>query len=120
MKKLLLMMMALLSFGMIKAQIMDVQQKGMFIYVYGEGNKVISQHQVQSTDILLGMGSSFFIVKKGMFFRTYDHNSKEIGYLQVATTDKFKNASGNTFNVTKGQFVYTYDKNCKLISSRQE
>jgi hypothetical protein len=109
MKKLLLMMMALLSFGMIKAQIMDVQQKGMFIYVYGEGNKVISQHQVQSTDIL-----------QGMFFRTYDHNSKEIGYLQVATTDKFKNASGNTFNVKKGQFVYTYDKNCKLISSRQE
>ena len=64
MKKLLLMATMLLSFGAVKAQISDVQQKGSFLYVYGENNKQLSYLSIGSSDEYLGMGSSFFVVKK--------------------------------------------------------
>lgn len=120
MKRFLVIGLLLLSVGIAKAQIVDIQHKGQFLRVYGSGNKELSYLQIDNSDEFLGMSSSFYVVKRGMFFKTYNHNSKEIGYLQVSNTDKFKNASGNTFNVKKGQFIFTYDLNCKLVSQRQE
>ena len=38
MKKLFLMAIMLLMFGAANAQIADVQQKGSYLYVYGDGN----------------------------------------------------------------------------------
>ena len=80
MKKLLLMATMLLSFGAVKAQISDVQQKGSFLYVYGENNKQLSYLSIGSSDEYLGMGSSFFVVKKGSFIYTYDKNCKQLSY----------------------------------------
>ena len=120
MKKLLLMATILLSFGSVKAQISDVQQKGSFLYVYGENNKRLSYLSISSSDEYLGMGSSFFVVKKGSFIHTYDYNSKQIAYMSISSSDKFKSAGGNSFNIKKGSFIFTYDKNCKQLSYRSE
>lgn len=120
MKKFLVIGLLLLSEGIAKAQIVDIQQKGQFLGIYGSGNKQLSVLQIGSSDEFLGMSSSFYVVKRRNFFVTYDHNSKEIGHLQVTDTDKFKNASGNTFNVRKGQWICTYDINCKQVSVRRE
>ena len=120
MKKLLLMATILLSFGAVKAQISDVQQKGSYLYVYGENNKQLSYVSIGSSDEYLGMGSSFFVVKKGSYIYTYDYNSKQIAYMSIGSSDKFKSAGGNSFNIKKGSYIYTYDKNCKQLSYRSE
>jgi len=119
MKKLFLMATMLLMFGATKAQISDVQQKGSFLYVYGENNKKLSDLRISSSDEYLGMGSSFFVVKKGSFVYTYDEKSKQIADMRISSSDTFKSAGGNSFNIQKGSFIYTYDKNCKQLSSRR-
>jgi hypothetical protein len=120
MKKFLLMATMLLSFGAVKAQISDVQQKGSYLYVYGENNKELSSMYFSSSDEYLGMGSSFFVVRKGSYIYTYDYYSKEIASMYFSSSDKFKSAGGNSFNIKKGSYIYTYDKNCKELSSRYE
>ena len=102
----------------LKAQISDVQQKGSYLYVYGENNKQLSYLSINNSDEFLGMGPSFYVVKKGSYIYTYDYNSRQISYLSINSSDKFKSAGGNTFNIQKGSYVYTYDKNCKQISYR--
>lgn len=120
MKTLLLMATILLSFGAVKAQIYDVQQKGSYLYVYGENNQQLSFTDIGSSDEYLGMGSSFFVVKKGSYIYTYDYNSKQIAFMDIDSSDKFKSAGGNSFNIKKGSYIYTYDKNCKQLSFRSE
>jgi len=120
MRKLLLMAMILLSFGALRAQISDVQQKGSYLYVYDNNNKQLSSMFMQNSDEYLGMGSSFFVVKKGSYIYTYDYNSKQIASMFLQNSDKFKSAGGNSFNIKKGSYIYTYDKNCKELSSRYE
>lgn len=119
MKKLLLMATMFFMFGAAKAQIADVQQKGNYLYVYGENNKKISELMLGSSDLFLGIGSSFFAVKKGNYVYTYDYNSKKIAELMLNSSDTFKSATGNSFNIQKGSYVYTYDKNCKKLSERR-
>jgi hypothetical protein len=121
MKKLLLMATMMLSFGAVKAQISDVQQKGSYLYVYGENNKQLSYMVIGSSEEYLGMGSSFFVVKKGSsYIYTYDYNSKQIAYMVIGSSEEFKSAGGNSFNIKKGSYIYTYDKNCKQLSYRVE
>jgi hypothetical protein len=120
MKKLLLMATMLLSFGAVKAQISDVQQKGSLLYVYDENNKKLSVLSIGSSDEYLGMGSSFFVVQKGSLIYTYDYNSEKIAVLSIGSSDKFKSAGGNSFNIKKGSLIYTYDKNCIKLSVRSE
>jgi len=118
MKKLLFIATLLLMCGVSKAQIADVQQKGSFLYVYGENNKQLSSMSINSSDEYLGMGGSFFLIKKGSFIYVYDYNSKQISSMSINSSDKFKSAGGSSFNIQKGGFIYTYDKQCKQLSSR--
>ncbi len=118
MKKLLFLATMLLTFGVSKAQISDVQQKGSYLYVYGESNKQLSSMGINSTDEYLGMGASFFIIKKGSFIYVYDYNSRQISSMSINSSDKFKNVGGSSFNIQKGSYIYTYDKQCKQLSSR--
>jgi hypothetical protein len=118
MKKFFLIATMLLAFGSINAQISDVQQKGSYLYVYGQNNKKISQLSLSSSDVYLGMGSSFFIVKKGSYLYTYNIDSKKIAQLSLSSSDTFRSASGNSFNIQKGSYIYTYDQNCKKLSQR--
>ena len=118
MKKLLFMATMLLSFGALKAQISDVQEKGNRLYVYGENNKQLSFFDLNSSDEFLGMGSSFYCVKRGNRIYTYDSNSKTIAFFDLNSDDVFKSATGNSFNIQRGRRIYTYDKNCKQISWR--
>jgi hypothetical protein len=118
MKKFFLMATMLLIFGAVKAQISDVQQKGSYLYVYGENNKQLSFMNISSSDEYLGMGSSFFVVKKGSYIFTYDYKSKQIAFMNFSSSDKFKSVGGNSFNIQKGSYVHTYDKNCKQLSFR--
>ena len=120
MKKLLLILTILLSFGAFKAQISDVQQKGSYLYVYGENNKELSSLWLISSDEYLGRGSSFFVVQNGSFIYTYDYNSKKIADLYLTSSDIFKSVGGNTFNIKNDSDINTYDKNCKKLSSRHE
>jgi hypothetical protein len=109
----------LLAFGSLKAQISDVQQKGSYLYVYGEDNKQLSSMRINSSDEYLGMASTFFVIKKGSYIYTYDYNSKQIASMRFNSEDVFKSAGGNSFNIQKGSYIYTYDKNCKQLSSRR-
>ena len=119
MKKLLLMATMFFMFGAAKAQIADVQQKGSYLYIFGENNKRISELRLNSSDVFLGMGSSFFVVQSGSYVYTYDYNSKRIAELRLSSSDTFKSATGNSFNIQNGSYVYTYDKNCKRLSERR-
>lgn len=118
MKKLFLMATMFFMFGAAKAQIADVQQKGSYLFVYGENNKKLSQMSISNSDEYLGMGSSFYIVKKGSYIFTYDQDSKKISQMSISSSDKFKNAGGNSFNIQKGSSIITYDMNCKKLSQR--
>lgn len=120
MKQLILIATMTLIFGAVNAQIYDVQQKGSYLYVYGENNEKLSDLSISSSDEYLGMGSSFFIVKKGSYIYTFDYNSRQIASMSISSSDKFRNAGGNSFNIKKGSYIYTYDKNCKELSSRSE
>ena len=120
MKKLFLMAIMLLMFGAANAQIADVQQKGSYLYVYGDGNQQLSYTSINSSDEYLGMGSSFFVVQKGSYIYTYDSKSNQIAYMSINSSDKFKNAGGNSFNIKKGSYIYTYDKKCNQLSYRSE
>jgi hypothetical protein len=119
MKKILVIALTIFAFNVAKAQISDVQQKGNYVYVYGEQNNQLSYLQISSSDEYKGMGASFFVVQKGNYLYTYDEKSHQIAYLQISSSDKFKSAGGSTFNVQKGNYIYTYDKKCNQISYRQ-
>lgn len=118
MKRILLAALMLTAFGALQAQIVDVQQKGSWLYIYGENNKKLSSMGLGSSDEFLGMGSSFVVIKRGSWIYTYDANSRKIGSMGLGSADKFKSAVGNSFNIQKGSWIYTYDKNCKKLSSR--
>lgn len=120
MKKLLLILTMLLSFGAFKAQISDVQQKGSYLYVYGEDNQNKSTLSLGGTDEYLGMGSTFFVVKRGSYIYTYDSDSRNIGSLSLPGDAKFKSAGGSSFNIKIGSYIYTYDRKCNSLSSRSE
>ncbi len=118
MKKLLFIAILLLMCGVSKAQIADVQQKGSYLYIYGEHNKQLSSMGINSSDEYLGMGGSFFLIKKGSYIYVYDYNSKQISSMGINSSDKFKNVGSSSFNIQKGSYIYTYDKQCKQLSSR--
>ena len=120
MKKLLLILTILLSFGAFKAQISDVQQKGNYLYVYGDGNQQLSWTSINTSDEYLGMGSSFFVVQKGNYIHTYDSKSNQIAWMIINSSDKFKSAGGNSFNIKKGIYIHTYDIKCNQLSWRIE
>ena len=80
MKKLLLMATMLLSFGAVKAQISDVQQKGSYLYVYGENNKQLSYMIIGSSDKFKSAGGNSFNIKKGSYIYTYDKNCEQLSY----------------------------------------
>ena len=118
MKRILLAALMLMTIGALKAQIVDVQQKGSWLYIYGENNKKLSSMGLGSSDEFLGMGSSFVVIRKGSWLYTYDANSRKIASMGLGSSDKFRSAAGNSFNIQRGSWIYTYDKNCKKLSSR--
>jgi hypothetical protein len=118
MKKLFLMATMLLMFGMVNAQISDVQQSGQYIKVFGESGNKISEMQMTSDMELLGFGNSFFVVNHGSYIETYNQNSKKITEKQFSSDCYFKSASGNSINFKHGTYIETYDKNLQKISER--
>ena len=110
----------LLMFGAANAQISDVQQKGNYLYVYGDGNQQLSWTSINTSDEYLGMGSSFFVVQKGNYIHTYDSKSNQIAWMIINSSDKFKSAGGNSFNIKKGIYIHTYDIKCNQLSWRIE
>jgi len=55
MKRSLVIGLLLLSVGFAKAKIVDIQQKGQFLRIYGSGNKELSYLQIDNSDEFLVM-----------------------------------------------------------------
>ncbi len=70
----------LLMFGAVKAQISDVQQKGSYLYVYGDGNQQLSYMSINSSDKFKNAGGNSFNIKKGSYIYTYDKECNQLSY----------------------------------------
>lgn len=101
-----------------QAQILDVQQKGSYLYVIGDQNRQVSSMPIGSNDEFLGTSSTFFVVRKGSHLYTYDERSRQIASMPLGSKDSFRSAAGNYFNVQKGSHIYTYDRHCKQTHTR--
>lgn len=117
MKKLFLMLVMLLAFDSVNAQIGDVQQKGNWLFSY-DGNKEIGRFSINSSDVFLGFSSSIIVVQKGNWIFSYDSKGKEMGRFSINSTDQFKSVVGNNINIKKGNWMFTYDCKGKEISRR--
>ena len=53
--------------GITEAQILDVQQKGSFLYVIGDQNRLVSSMSLGSNQEFLGMSSTIFVGRKGSY-----------------------------------------------------
>jgi len=101
-----------------QAQILDVQQKGSYLYVIGDQNRQVSSLPIGSKDEFLGISSTFYVVRKGSYLYTYDERSRQIASMPMGSKDSFRSAAGNYFNVQKGSYIYTYDRHCKQTHTR--
>ena len=112
MKKLLILI-VLLGFGTVKAQISDVRVEGSNINVYDENDKRIMYLTSGSSAELLGFSSKFFVILENGYIKTYDENCKNLGYISAAT-NKFISATGSTFIVENSSgYRDKYDMYCK-------
>lgn len=116
MKYFLFMVIMLLTFGAVNAQIADAKKKGEYLYIYGENGQKLSSMYLGTYD-LAGITSSFFVVKKRDYVYVYDYNCKKISSMYIGHY-MIRGASGNSFTLKRGDYIYTYDKNCNKLNSR--
>ena len=118
MKKLLIIMVLLMSFTGLKAQnISYIETTKNWYYVYDQDGKKI---KTLSSNIgeLQGFCATFFVVKKGSFYFIYNAKGVRIQTMSVYTVGKVLSVSGDTFTSQMGSWIYTWSKEGKKISTR--
>ncbi len=63
--------------GITEAQILDVQQKGSYLYTYDERSRQIASMPMGSSDRFRSAAGNYFNVQKGSYIYTYDRHCKQ-------------------------------------------
>ena len=119
MKKLLIIMVLLLSVSGLRAQsISYIETTKNWYYIYDQDGKKIKTLSTSQGE-LKGYSSSFYIIKQGSaFYITYDVNGKRLHTFGASTVGEILAVSGDTFTSRMGPWIYTWTKEGKKISTR--
>ena len=118
MKKLLVIMVMLLSVTGIKAQsISHIETTKNWYYIYDQDGKKTKTLSATIGE-LQGFGSSFFVVKSGSWYYIYDATGKKTKTLSESTIGKVLSVSGETFTSQVGSWIHTWSKEGKKINTR--
>jgi hypothetical protein len=119
MKKLLIIMVLLLSVAGLKAQsISHIETTKSWYYIYDQDGKKIKTLSTSQGE-LKGYSSSFYIIKQGSaFYITYDVNGKRLHTFGVSSVGEIVGVAGDTFTSHQGAWIYTWDKEGKKINTR--
>ena len=118
MKKLLIIMVLLLSVAGLKAQsISHIETMKNWYYIYDQDGKRIKTLSATIGE-LQGFSSSFFVVKNGSWYHIYDATGKKTKTLSEASVGKVLAVAGDTFTSQIGSWIYTWNKDGKKISTR--
>jgi len=119
---------ALLSATVVSAlssatDIADARKEGRYINIYDSAKrKIATIAPAIGSDIdLLGVTTSFIVIKEGDYFSTYDADGKKIASLRDNGNMVFEKAVGSQFFILDGKkpniYRRTYDRNCHPIGS---
>ena len=119
MKKLLIIMVLLLSVSGLRAQsISYIETTKNWYYIYDQDGKKIKTLSTSQGE-LKGYSSSFYIIKQGSaFYITYDVNGKRLHTFGASTVGEILAVSGDTFTSRMGPWIYTWTKEGKKISTK--
>ncbi len=119
MKKLLTILVLLLSVLTIKAQsISHIETTKSWYYIYDQTGKKIKTISTSQGE-LKGFSSTFYILKQGSgFYVTYDVSGKRLHTFSVSSVGEILGVTGDTFTSCKGAWVYVWSKEGKKISTR--
>ncbi len=111
MKKILLMAIMLLKFGVINAQIAEVKKEGSYAKIYNDqgrysGNSIY----LGSSYTLEGYNSSFIVVKEGSYAKIYNAYGRYTGNsIYLGSSYYIKNVTGSAILVKEGSYVKYYN-----------
>ena len=118
MKRLLFILIALLSVTALQAQkISHIEAKSSWHYVYDEKGKKIHTFSTSQGEVV-AYSDSFYILKKSDWYYTCDPKGKKLHTFSESTVGEVLNAAGDTFTSRKSGWIYTWDKNGKKLSTR--
>jgi len=96
----------------------DIQLKGSWYEVYGEGGKKLKSLGAASVGDLCGFSNELLVFKKGSWFEFYDETGKKLKSLGAASVGDFRSVSGRNVLFKKGSWIDTYDITGKKINTR--
>lgn len=119
MKKLLIIMVLLLSVAVLKAQsISHIETTKNWYYIYDQDGKKIKALSTSQGE-LKGYSSTFYIIKQGTaFYVTYDVKGKRLHTWGASSVGEILGVAGDTFTSRQGAWIYTWSKDGKKISTR--
>ena len=119
MKKLLIIVVLLLSVAVLKAQsISHIETTKNWYYIYDQDGKKIKTLSTSQGE-LKGYSSTFYIIKQGSaFYITYDVNGKRLHTWGASSVGEILGVAGDTFTSRQGIWIYTWSKDGKKISTR--
>ncbi len=119
MKKLLTILVLLLSVANIQAQsISHIETTKSWYYIYDQDGKKIKTISTSQGE-LKGYSSTFYIIKQGSaFYITYDASGKRLHTFGASSVGEILGAAGDTFTSRNGVWIYTWSKDGKKISTR--
>lgn len=119
MKKLLIIVVLLLSVAVLKAQsISHIETTKNWYYFYDQDGKKIKTLSTSQGE-LKGYSSTFYIIKQGTaFYITYDVKGKRLHTWGASSVGEILGVAGDTFTSRQGVWIYTWSKDGKKISTR--
>lgn len=118
MKRILTIIMMLLTFTAIQAQkISYIETTRSWHYIYDENGKKVNTVSTSQGEVV-AYSDTFYILKKGSWYYTCTPKGKKLHTFSASNVGEVLTATGDTFTSRKGSWIYTWDKNGKKLSTR--
>jgi hypothetical protein len=111
-------LLAVLFVGVSFAEISDIEQNGVWYYLYDSNGKRYKTMNVSSVGELQGYSSTFFIGKNGDWYYFFDDKGSRFMTKSVKEIGKIKSVSSSGFTSKNNGWIYTWDKKGKRTGTR--
>ena len=118
MKRILTILMMLLTFTAIQAQkISYIETTRSWHYIYDENGKKVHTVSTSQGEVV-AYSDTFYVLKKGSWYYTCTPKGKKLHTFSASNVGEVLTATGDTFTSRKGSWIYTWDKNGKKLNTR--
>jgi predicted lipoprotein with Yx(FWY)xxD motif len=118
MKRILFLLITLLTFTAIQAQkISYIETTRSWNYVYDENGKKVYTFSTSQGQVV-AYSDTFYILKNGSWYYTCDAKGKKLHTFSVSSVGEVLTATGDTFTSRNGNWIYTWDKKGKKLNTR--